>query len=190
MDPFTMILAATGAVAPEVIRLIQGNKMRKTGEAIAKQYTRPELGVNPEEQEALDIARQYSTSRDVPGFNTAKEGLEGSFANAITGANKTGTPDLNTLYKTKADALLGLTDRATQFNQNNINTLLTQLMKMSQKKDAMFDYNKSQPYYEAMESARRLSEAGMQNNFAALSNIGGAATDTASLLLMEKLLSA
>lgn len=184
------LLAAAGAIIPEIVRAVQGAKQKREGDALDASLTRPEAKVQKESYEALDIARLMASGRDAPGMTTAKEGIESTFGNAIAETQKFGNPDTSALYEAKANALLGIQDRNTAFRESNLNGLMQALNNMAQQKQNVFQFNEVQPYYEGTAAAARLREAGITNQFNALSNIGSGLTDTATLAALEKYLKA
>lgn len=183
-----LALAGIGALVPEVIRLIQGQKQKKEGEQLDASLVRPELGIQDESKEALSLARMMATTRDAPGMTTAMEGVESTFGNAIAETQKFGGVDTAKLYDAKANALLGITDRNVAYRDNNMQGLIQALNNMAQEKKQVFDFNEAQPYYEGTAAAARLTEAGITNSFNAISNIGSGLVDTATLAALEKYL--
>lgn len=181
-------LALAGAVIPEIVRAIQGARQKREGDQLDDSLVRPEAKIQDESKEALNIARLLASGRDAPGMTNAIEGVEGTFGNAITESRKFGGVDTAELYKAKADALLGIQDRNTAYRDSNMEGLISALNNMAQEKQSIFKFNEVDPYYEGTAAAARLREAGITNQFNALSNIGSGLVDTATLMAQEKYL--
>lgn len=182
------LLALGGAAIPEIIKLFAANKQNKDAQALDDSLTRPEMTVQPENIEALNMARALAGAREMPGATIAKEGIEGGFANAIGQQIRFGNPDTSKLYEAKANAIAGVDMQSGQYRDANISNLIAALNNMGGMKQGLFEFNKAQPYYEGTATAANLRTAGETNQFDALSNLSGLGVDAATLARLEQYL--
>lgn len=176
------------AAIPEIIKAFQANKQLKEAQALDDSLVRPEMKIQDENIEALNLARALGGAREMPGATIAKEGIESGFANAIGQQIRFGNPDTSKLYESKANAITNVDLQSGQYRDANLQNLMQALNQMGGMKQEVFQFNKVQPYYEGTAAASRLREAGQTNQFDALSSLSGLGIDAATLAKLESYL--
>lgn len=154
---------------PELVKAGVGISQMIKGKRLGE-MERPKMDVSPAATDALNLTKFLAGSRSAPGMVEAENNLNESYANTLQVAKEIGTPEIGTAYRNQTRALSDLGVEDQQFRTNMMLNLVQQLNRYGSLQDNVFNYNKVQPYENAIESSYNLQNSGLTNTFDSLSN--------------------
>lgn len=158
------------ALAPELIKAGLGVAQMIKGQELGK-TDRPVKSVNSAATQALNINKFLAGSRNAPGVVETEQNLGENYANTLQVAKEIGNPDVGQLYRNETRALSQLGVEDSKFRTNALFNLASQLNSYGNLQDDVFEYNKVDPYNNAMEASNNLKNAGATNAFGAASGM-------------------
>ena len=192
MDPLTIsaIIQGGGALFKGINAIGQNAKAKK----LERQYKRPIYKVPGAMNESVANAQNAYMNPNLRGHQLAAQRLGGASAQAMRSARESGAGSnemLAALSGININQNRGLADLAMAAQNDSGNRQRALQSALGQKagyQDKAFDYNKAQPYGDAMDAAAALRGASRQNMYGAVTDgmkIGGNLMNAGSLDLFK-----
>lgn len=159
-----LIASTIPALMQAGVGIWQMNKARKLAEA-----ERPEYEIPQSEKDALSIAQQLATQRELPGQGAMEESIRANTASGISRMSEVADSpamllgNIATMTNKENQALNQLGISAANYYAQNQRNLQSALSRMGQQELAKWQYDEMKPYEEAMQAAAMMREGGLQN---------------------------
>ena len=159
-----LIASTIPALMQAGVGIWQMNKARKLAEA-----ERPEYEIPQSEKDALSIAQQLATQRELPGQGAMEENIRANTASGISRMSEVADSpamllgNIATMTNKENQALNQLGISAANYYAQNQRNLQGALSRMGQQELAKWQYDEMKPYEEAMQAAAMMREGGLQN---------------------------
>lgn len=180
-----LALSLASSVIPSVIQGITGGKQKREAQRIREKNPRPVYQTPLKAKKMESIAEQQAT-QGLVGRTTLEDRLRSSTSDAVRATEEVAVSPaarLAAIANVYGQEMEGMEDIAmadTQARLDAANRLAKTYGMMADYQDKEFDYNKRQPYEEAMAAASALTGAGMQNVQSAIEGISRAGGALAS----------
>lgn len=168
MAASTLYQAGTG-----IGQMVKANKLSKT--------PRPDYQIPQEQIQALENARMMAAQNRLPGQGLIEQNMDRAMANSLQSVSQTATSGAQlsqaatSLGLDRMGAARDLGIKAAENKQQNQIRLADELKSMAAQRVKKWEWEKGQPYMNAMQSAAQLRAAGQQNIGNAISSAAGGA---------------
>jgi len=179
-NTFKMIqegMGATAAMAPEVLRYVEGRKQVKKAQQILKQSHRPKMNIPSAATDAYSAAR-YNAATNSNNLRSEIERTNnsGTAASIAAGQQAAADPGAMLSYLSSVDnnaKQATVTGAATALQQKaqDLMNLQQEAARYSQFQEKNWEWNQKKPWEDAMVAASALIKSGKENTFNAMSNI-------------------
>ena len=177
------VTAAIGAV-PELFKAGLGIAQGIKAKQIAKNTVRPQYSAPNAFLEALSMAEMRALDPNLPGQGMIENKLGADLSNTIRGIQEMGGSSgerlaaMSAASDNKMNATLDLGVQAANNRLANERALQAALGRAADYQDRAWEWNKKQPYEDAVAKAAALNEGFNSNLYGALKGLGGAAAST------------
>lgn len=175
MDPLELAMLAL-----EGIKVGKGLFDNAQGNQIADSTPRPVYGLPSAETEYLRRANNL-TQAELPGMSQAENRIQGATSSGIRSLTEAGNNPaaimqaVAALNQNQNTANNALNTQDAQFKLGNEQNYQGALRSEIADQNYAFDYNKNQPYQNAMTAARALKGSGIQNAYQGITDLAGTA---------------
>lgn len=177
----TALLLSSGITAvPQLLKTGFGLFQSKRGKEYSE-YERPEYKIPQGVYDEVDISKMLASIDKLPGQSATEERLAASTGAGLEAVKDVGrssadiTGAIPNILEKEQEQLTDLGTAAGQYKLNAQRLVGQALGNLASYQDKQWQLNEYMPYLSAMEAAKGLSGAGMQNIYSGISNLGGIA---------------
>lgn len=177
------VAAALISAAPALFQGITGFIQNKQGRVLQKELERPVRPIPPAALEAVERAKNLSTSFYMPGQQQAQQQIDQNFSNTAQTIQQSATSGPEALAAILAasgqqmGAQNALAGQAEQSYMNRQAAVTNQLQGLASWQDTAWQWNEMKKFQEEAAAASALKEAGKTNLFGALNTGAGIAAN-------------
>jgi hypothetical protein len=161
------VIAAASAIASlaktgvGIWQTVKANKLAKE--------KRPDYQIPQSEKDALSIAQQLATQRELPGQDIMEQNIRSGTASGISRMTEVADSpamllgNIATMVGKENQSMNQLGIASANYYTQNQRNLQSSLQRMGQQELAKWQYDEMKPYEEAMHAAATMREGGLQN---------------------------
>ncbi len=161
------VIAAASAIASlaktgvGIWQTVKANKLAKE--------ERPDYQIPQSEKDALSIAQQLATQRELPGQDIMEQNIRSGTASGISRMTEVADSpamllgNIATMVGKENQSMNQLGIASANYYTQNQRNLQSSLQRMGQQELAKWQYDEMKPYEEAMHAAATMREGGLQN---------------------------
>jgi hypothetical protein len=177
-EAITSGISSVMSIIPSIMQYIQGQQQNKLASRIESENPLPEATISPSVDKYVNYSYGQTLNQDIPGGEMYRNEIKGATASGLRAASELGSGseaygmmgELIGRQQNKFGDLAKITAQQTAGYKDDYRR---SLLARGQEENRVWEWNKAQPYLQAMSMASQLRGAGQQNAQAGLSNAFG-----------------